>query len=70
MWYAFSPPPGYEEIICYFNSPTDFTLYHIKTHRCDWNNAAGGTLTVYVPEEIDLLRNVDWELVLTSRGST
>lgn len=24
---------------------------------------------VYIPEEIDIIRNNDWELVLTSRGS-
>ena len=69
MWSAFQPPGGYEEIICYFNNPIDFTLYHIKTHRCDWSNANGGELFIYVPEEIDLLRNEDWELVLTTRGS-
>ena len=45
-------------IVCYFNSLTNFDLAMIKSHRCDWTAASGGTLVVYIPEEIDILPNV------------
>lgn len=43
---------------------------NIKSHRCDWDPSTnGGQLSVYIPEEVDIMKNKDWLLVLTSRGS-
>lgn len=69
MWYAFAPSMPNERIVCYFNDPNDVKLVNIKSHRCDWDNTGGGTLTIYVPEEIDLKINHEWELVISTFGS-
>lgn len=44
-------------------------VYNIKTHRCDWNPAInGGSLKVYIPEEVDILHNQLWQLTFSSRA--
>jgi hypothetical protein len=69
MQNTFTPSSTQKYIVCYFNDPSDFVLVNIKSHRCDWNAGAnGGTLKVYIPEEIDIHVGHEWELVITTFG--
>ena len=71
MWNAFLPAPGYEEIICYFTNPLVPHLTKIKSHRCTFDpTTRGGRVQIFIPEEIDIEVNDNWDLTLTSRGSS
>lgn len=69
MWYAFTPSMPTDRIVCYFNDPADPVLVKIKSHRCDWTSGGGGSLNIYVPEEIDLKVGHEWELVISTFAS-
>ncbi|CAD8140771.1 unnamed protein product [Paramecium octaurelia] len=69
MQNTFWPVSTQKYIVCYFNDPNDFQLVNIKSHRCDWTAGVnGGTLQVYIPEEIDIHVGDEWELVITTFG--
>ena len=60
---AFSQPPIYAEVLCYFIYND---IYNLKTHRCDWT---GNTIVVYAPEEKNFTSGDVITLVVTTRGA-
>lgn len=56
-------------LLCYFNNPSVPKEIKIKTFRCDYSTANGGSIQIFVPEELQTLNaGQDYEVVIDSRG--